>query len=227
MNTGVCITFDFDGTLYPIAPYDSEQRLILEIAQHKGRIFRNRAKRFIAQDLAGRVPHGSFHSRYARMVRTVKPDMVEQAAAKVAANLPLQDREAIRRMAEHADLIILSCGTENLIRAFLKQLELEHLFSAVRAKRLEWDEHGLTHLVADIKDPQGKAEAIQELRSCYGTIVAVGDGPTDVPMLHAADLGLIITWNRSTGKRYPFTTYATLSEVADHVTDYLSNACEA
>lgn len=45
--------FDFDGTLYPINTYDSEQLLILSAAKERGVLFKKRGKHFIAQDQRG------------------------------------------------------------------------------------------------------------------------------------------------------------------------------
>jgi phosphoserine phosphatase len=70
MSKRACITFDFDGTLYPIAPYDSEQRLIRKVASTKGTLFRQRAKRLILQDQKGTLIGDAFHKRYAHLVRT-------------------------------------------------------------------------------------------------------------------------------------------------------------
>lgn len=48
-----CIIFDFDGTLYPIIDFDSEQLLVHTLAQEKDEEFRREAMRFIADDQAG------------------------------------------------------------------------------------------------------------------------------------------------------------------------------
>ena len=223
MSKKACIIFDFDGTLYPIAPYDSEQRLIRKVADAKGTLFRQRAKRLIAQDQAGKLIDDAFHTRYAHLVRTATPSMIDEVARDISLFLSEEDSKALAALSCRADLAILTCGTENLVESFLQHIGLREHFFLIRGKRLVWDEPGRNHMVVDIDSPQAKAEALELLRSQYRTIVAVGDGPTDMPMLHASDLPLIIDWNRNK-REYPFETYGSIPDICMRILAYLESA---
>lgn len=223
MSKRACILFDFDGTLYPIAPYDSEQRLLSRNAEPKGMLFRLRTKRLIAQDQAGKLVDGAFHRRYARLIRSVTPQMIEDVAHELSLLVTDSDVQAVSNLANQADLAVLTCGTENLVAAFLKQVGLEHQFFLIRGKRIIWNQNGKAQLLVDIDRPEAKAKALEDLRHAYRTIIAVGDGPTDLPMLQASDFGLVIDWNKKQ-RDYPFETCTSLASVCSRILTYLARA---
>lgn len=226
MHKNALVVFDFDGTLYPISPYDSEQALLLALTQGSSRWFGLRARRLVRQDQEGKLVGRAFHRRYASLIRHADRNLVEHIGRDLAKHLGTKERQALMLLAAHADLGILSCGTETIIEAFLQEAGLLPHFSFIRAKRLLWDAQGNARMTVDIDSPEAKAEAIQVLRSTYPIILAVGDGPTDIPMLEAADLGLVMNWSAQQ-KTYPFPTYASLEDVCKRCLAYLDNAKEA
>jgi HAD superfamily phosphoserine phosphatase-like hydrolase len=222
------IIFDFDGTLYPIIDFDSEQLLVHTLAQEKDEEFRREAMRFIADDQAGCFSFEDFHLRYEEMIRGSTAAQVEQVARHLASLLSFEDRAALVALKEQsgADFAIFSCGTENLAESFLSHLGIRDLFESIRGKRLTFSEGEETTLTVDIHTPEAKRSALEQLRPMYRTIVAVGDGPTDIPMLEAADLGLIMNWN--TGEApYPFETHHSLPSLCNRIESYLLSAEEA
>lgn len=224
MKKDVCITFDFDGTLYPIIDFDSEQLLIHTLAQDADESYRGEALRFIADDQAGCFLLEDFHLRYAAMARRATPAHVDAVARQLAGLLNADDRDALialKRQSE-AEFVILSCGTENLAEAFLAHLGIADLFGSIRAKRLEFSEGGKTTVRVDIHTPEAKRVAVEELRARYRTIVAVGDGPTDIPMLEAADLGLLIDWG-GTKTSDRFGVHTTLPSLCGAIATYLDS----
>lgn len=226
MNKDALIIFDFDGTLYPIDPYDSEQALLLAMAQDNNLWFRLCAHRLVRQDQKGQLVGRAFHHRYASLLRHADKTLVERIGRRLANHLKSEDRAALLNLAEHADLGILSCGTENIIEAFLQEAGLFEHFSFIRAKRLYWDAHGRASMEVNIDGPEAKAAATNALHSTYSTIIAVGDGPTDLPMLKTADLGLIMNWSTNTAT-YPFPTYTSLEELCTRCVAHLDKAKEA
>ena len=228
MDKDTCIIFDFDGTLYPIIGFDSEQLLIHCLAQEADEAYRSEAERFIADDQAGCFLLEDFHLRYAALARRATPSHIDEVARRLAGLLDTRDREALARLKEEsgADFVILSCGTENLAEAFLDHLGIRDLFSAIRAKRLIFTDGGEATVRVDIHTPEAKRRAVEELRDRYTTIVACGDGPTDIPMLEAADLGLVIDW-RGSKESFPFETHTTLPSLCSAIETYISRAREA
>lgn len=223
-----CIIFDFDGTLYPIIDFDSEQLLVHALAQEADDAFKKEAMRFIADDQAGCFSLENFHLRYEEMTRSSTAELVDQVAAHLARLLSQEDRSSLLSLKESsgADFAIFTCGTENLAESFLSHLGIRDLFESIRGKRLTFTEGEETTLSVDIHTPEAKRSALEELRPIYRTIVAVGDGPTDIPMLEAADLGLIMNWNTGTIS-YPFETHHSLPALCARISGYLLSAEEA
>lgn len=223
-----CIIFDFDGTLYPIIDFDSEQLLVHTLAQEADDAFKREAMRFIADDQAGCFSLEDFHLRYAEMTRRSSAELVDRVARHLAGLLSQQDRASLVALKEgsEADFAIFTCGTENLAESFLSHLGIRTLFGSIRGKRLTFRKGEEATLTVDIHTPEAKRKALEELRARYSTIVAVGDGPTDIPMLEAADLGLIMNWGK-TGASYPFETHHSLASLCTRIEGYLLSAKEA
>ncbi len=223
MNTTNLIAFDFDGTLYPLNPYDSEQMLLRSIAKTQGTLWAKRTKHLIIQDQKGALLGTSWHSRYERFIRKAKEEMISEVAMKLIHHMDIQTREALLALSEQADLAIISCGTENLIKEFLSALDLLDCFSLIKGKRIIFDPSGPPRLSVDIGSPQDKSRLIAQLRQSYTHIVAIGDGPTDIPMLQSADLGLIVDWTQK-NPSYPYPVHSTLISAIKSAQDYLERA---
>jgi len=228
MNCDTCIIFDFDGTLYPIIDFDSEQLLVHTIAQTSDEVFRKEAQRFIADDQAGCFLLEDFHLRYAAMTRGSTAALVDEVGRHLAGLLSCDDRTSLVTLKKEsrADFAIFTCGTENLADAFLTHLGIRDLFTSIRGKRLHFEEVGNTTMTIDIHTPEAKRRALEALRPCYRTIVAVGDGPTDIPMLEAADLGLVIDWHAQ-AMHTNFETHHSLPSLCRRIAAYLVSAAEA
>ncbi len=214
--------FDFDGTLYPINTYDSEQLLILSAAKERGVLFKKRGKHFIAQDQRGVFDDTSFHQRYEKLVKRATPAMIDEVAELLVSHIGEREKDALLELSHISDLGILTCGTENLAEAFLEKLGIEDSFSFIRGKRLVRNTDGISHLLVDISGPRAKAEVVESMRKDYETIIAIGDGPTDIPMIEAADYGMIVAWNKQ-NRQYPYDTFPSLESAVLHSIDYLES----
>jgi len=226
MKKKYLIAFDFDGTLYPLHPYDSEQRLVLTTAKSRGHLNRVRAKRMVQKDHEGKMGLGEFNRRYHDMLGSCTPALIEEVASDLYALVESKQYSLLKILSEKADLAILSCGTENIIHAFLSKHAIEQYFFLVSGKSLHFNETTKPSIKCTIGSPEEKRSVFSELKEKYVYAIAVGDGPTDIPMLKEADLGLIIDWGGKEAK-YPFETYADLHTSLERCLTYLENAEEA
>ncbi len=226
MKKKTLVAFDFDGTLYPLLPYDSEQRLILSTAKGRGHLNRIRAKRMVLKDNQGKMGLGEFNRRYHDLLGGCTPSQIDEVASDLFDLVDPNQFVLLKELAERADLAILSCGTENIIHAFLALHKIDHHFFQVSGKSLHFTTGKKPDIVCTIGSPEEKRAAFAELKKPYAHSIAVGDGPTDIPMLEEADLGLIIDWNGE-GARYPFETFFDLHSALQRCLSYLEKAVEA
>lgn len=226
MNKKYLIAFDFDGTLYPLIPYDSEQRLVLSTAKNRGHLNRLRAKRMVEKDNQGRMGLGEFNRRYHDLLGGCTPSQIDEVASDLFSLVDPTQFTLLKELSKKADLAILSCGTENIIHAFLSLHKIEHHFFQVSGKSLHFTKGEKPDIVCTIGSPEEKREAFATLKKNYTTTIAVGDGPTDIPMLKEADLGLIIDWNGEEAK-YSFETFSDLHTALKRCLSYLEKAEEA
>ncbi len=223
MHKKYLIAFDFDGTLYPLYPYDSEQRLILSTANGRGHLNRLRAKRMVLKDIQGKMKHGEFNRRYAELLGGCKPSHIEEVAKDISALVDPEQFSLLKALSTLADLAILSCGTENIIHAFLSLHKIDHHFFQVSGKSLHFTQASKPEILCTIGSPEEKRSAFAELAKNYTHSIAVGDGPTDIPMLREADLALIIDWTGGES-RYPFETFSDLYTALERCLSYIEKA---
>jgi len=226
MKKKYLIAFDFDGTLYPLLPYDSEQRLVLTTAKGRGHLNRVRAKRMILKDKQGKMAHGEFNRRYLEFLGGCTHSHIEEVATELFSLVESKQFNLLKKLSEKADLAILSCGTENIIHAFLSLHKIEHHFIQVSGKSLHFEGGTKPSIRTTIGSPEQKRSVFSDLKNQYSCTIAVGDGPTDIPMLEEADLGLIIDWSGERAK-YPFETFSDLHTALERCIAYLEKAEEA
>ncbi|MBI9093794.1 MAG: haloacid dehalogenase-like hydrolase [Sphaerochaeta sp.] len=226
MQKKFLITFDFDGTFYPLYPYDSEQRLILSTARVRGHLNRVRAKRMVLKDRQGEMALGEFNRRYHDLLSGCTHSQIEEVAKELFNLVDPKQYSLLKDLSTKADLAILSCGTENIIRAFLSLHKIDHHFFQVSGKSLHFNKGSKPDIVCTIGNPEEKRAAFATLKKNYVHTIAIGDGPTDIPMLEEAELGLIIDWSGEDTK-YPFETYSDLHSALERCLTYLEKAEEA
>lgn len=78
------------------------------------------------------------------------------------------------------------------------------------------------YLQVNIGEAEGKRANLEALRETYENIVAIGDGPTDIPMLRAADLGLLLIWGAESSP-HPFELHASLPSACERAKEFLTS----
>lgn len=207
--TPLLIAFDFDGTLYPLRPYDSEQRLLLKATEQAGTLKRALAKRAVLKDMKGMMHLGEFTDNYVKFTRNAPTTMLDDVAADLCALVEPSALEPLRSLKEdmEAEFCIISCGTVNLIERYLTRMKVREMFSDITGKMFDTTSGTLASVTISVRTPQDKVRILDDHIARIVTTmgvrpltVAIGDGPTDIPMLRHADLGILIDWDKLPGE---------------------------
>lgn len=201
------IAFDFDGTLYPFAPYDSEELLMLLASRSRGELIRARAKRAVAKDIAGKSSLEVFDRDYLRYAKGATMQTIREVVDFISRPCQAEWYAPLKELSAKADLIVLSAGTTEIARMFLQRFGVENLFTGFYGKHLIFSPEGkMTGYTSEVPTTRAKAEVLHGLGSRYQRVFATGDGLTDRFMLAEADVGIQLRYN---GKRlfdeYPMT----------------------
>lgn len=189
------VAFDFDGTLYPLCPYDSEQLLMYLNTKGKGKLQRKRVKRAIVSDQEGKSGLTQFNSNYAHWTKGATKELLEKDIGILLAHVDRNDYSCLEELSLHADLVMLSCGSIDLAKLFVERMGLSSLFHAYYGKTLRFVDGKLDGFTTTLPTTADKATYIRRFQKEYGNVIAVGDGPTDREMLGASDHGVLVRYD--------------------------------
>lgn len=216
------IIWDFDGTLIPNDPYDSEQILMMYRLSESGQ----KVPAF-TRILAGLLIYADrkehlrklFKRFYIRLMTGSSADIFDSAGRKLAAKIPPADRNALMQLANQDHrMIVLSCGTVNLSEITLQKAGLGECFEIYAGNRFETHNGRISGMTLHVPNPQDKLRFLAERQIEPERCVAVGDGYTDIPLLDWAKIPVLIDraghkQRRYAGKNYHFVR--SLPEILD------------
>jgi phosphoserine phosphatase len=87
---------------------------------------------------------------------------------------------------------VASCGTADLSERILEASGLRRCFEAVLGNRFVFTRGAITGMEIDLPTPEAKLQAIRSAGLDRGSTVAVGDGPTDIPLLKWAGIPVVV-----------------------------------
>lgn len=196
MHHSTLAAFDFDGTLYPFAPYDSEELLMLLASRRRGRLIQARAKRAVLKDMAGKSPLEEFDRNFLRYAKGTDGALLEEDVDIIIKPCAKEAYASLKTLSEHADIIVLSAGTTDLSRLFLKRFDVDQCITGYYGKHLLFDENGKMYgYTSEVPTTKAKADILKAFRPSYTKILACGDGLTDKYMLKEADLGILLRYD--------------------------------
>lgn len=231
--TPILIAFDFDGTLYPLRPYDSEQRLLLKATRQAGTLKRAIAKRAVLKDMKGMMHLGEFTHNYVKFTRNASAMLLDEAVEDLCSLVPDDALESLNRLRQEtgAEFCIISCGTVNLIDRYLVKMNVGDVFGNRTGKVFDTTGDRLASVEISVRTPQDKVrvlnDEIKRIEVTTGTrplTIAVGDGPTDIPMLQNSDLGVLIDWDKrpdEVPERQGFPLAGSVDEVCELIHNWL------
>jgi HAD superfamily phosphoserine phosphatase-like hydrolase len=200
------IIWDFDGTLVPNDPYDSEQTLMLHKLHETGE-----KTSFIIHALARAMIYAdqkeyfrkTFKRFYIRFMTGTAVDIFDLVGARLAAKISQEDRQTLMQLAKRGHrMIVLSCGTANLAEITLQKAGLADCFESFVGNRFESENGRISTMTLQIPNPEDKVSYLAKLKVEPGKCMAVGDGYTDIPMLDWAEIPVLI--DRTGRKRTKF-----------------------
>jgi len=178
------IVYDFDGTLLPLGPWDSEQELLLSRLESVRAAFWRRwyGRLVVEADRRGWQPR-SFKRRYLRLLRGTPAGFLDQVALRLAARILPQERDAVLTLARRGHrLLIASCGTADLSERVLAICGILPCFEALFANRFVFQEGRISGMRLEVPSGRAKLEIVKSLGIDPAGTVAVGDGITDQPL---------------------------------------------
>ena len=198
------IIWDFDGTLVPNDPYDSEQTLMLYKLHETGEkipfFIRALARALIYADQKEYF-RKTFKRFYIRFMTGTAIDIFDPVGVRLAAKITQEDRQALMQLANQGHrMIVLSCGTANLAENTLQKAGLADCFESFAGNRFESTNGKISTMTLHIPNPEDKVRYLDKLEVEPGRCMAVGDGYTDIPMLDWAKIPVLVD---RTGRKQP------------------------
>jgi phosphoserine phosphatase len=200
------IIWDFDGTLLPNDPNDSEQSLMLFKLNETGAnipvILHAIAHMMIYADRKECLRR-MFKRFYVWFMQGTHVTTLDRVSERLAAKISATDRQAVIALKKQGcTMMVLSCGTADLGERVLKMAGLADCFDAIEGNRFTFENNCITGMTYGMNNPQDKMMFLQNNGFLPDNTIAVGDGYTDIPMLDWALVSIVI--DRSGKKKAQF-----------------------
>jgi phosphoserine phosphatase len=218
------IIWDFDGTLIPNDPCDSEQSLMmykLDEAGEKIPRFTEALARLLIYADQKEYLRKTFKRFYIRFMIGTSVEIFDPVGRRLAAKISPADRQVIKQLVNLGyRMIVLSCGTVNLSENTLQKAGLGGCFEIMAGNRFESDNGKICAMTLHIPNPQDKVRFLANQQVDPNRCVAVGDGYTDIPMLDWAKISVLMDRTGRKQMKYSHKNYhviRSLPEILDIV----------
>jgi phosphoserine phosphatase len=218
------IIWDFDGTLLPLAPYDSEQTLVLhkldETVPRPPCIVRAIARFLICTDRR-QMLRKTFKRFYIRLMIGTPTAVMDQIGRRLSGRIPVEDRRTIARLkSENYRMMVLSCGTADLSERTLTNAGLGDCFETIAGNRFKISQGLINGMTLHVPNPVDKVAWLTKNGISPDETIAVGDGYTDIPLLDWAKISVLVDRTGKKQKKYAHKNYhfvQSLSEILNIV----------
>lgn len=215
------IIWDFDGTILPSDPYDSEQTLLL----YKMKVSRGKIS-FFKQILARAVIYAdmkewlgeSFKKYYIHILKGTRSEAFDSVAECLAQKISKTDRQTFLKLkGDGHHMMILSCGTLDLIERVLKLAGLYDCFDLISGNRFRLLNDRITGMDLHILNPKDKLKMTGARGISPEHSIVIGDGYTDLPLLNWAEMSIVIDRSGEKKKKYIKRDYHFVSSIPELV----------
>ncbi len=217
METVHTILFDFDGTLLPCCPYDSEQALLDRLVRTAKKRFRwferieARAAIFVdRQELSA----GFFKKTYTKHVTGTRRNTLTTLCTDLARTVSAENRAAVRELkAAGFSMSVISCGTADLADGVLQSCGIRSCFDTVEGNRFRMKNGVVSGVDMHMATPLQKVRMAESMGANPAETIAVGDGYTDLPLLDWVRYPVMIDRNGAKAHRYRKNGYLFISDI--------------
>ena len=203
------IIWDFDGTILPSTPFDSEQSLLLYRMSQRDKPFgwlkKGYAKAIIYADQRERL-RKIFKKSYIRLLKGTPSATLDEVCRNLARKISPADRLALKKLKNDGyNMILLSCGTVDLSERILKFAGIADCFGLIEGNRFQFDNDRIAGMQLRLPDPDDKLTMMNKLNLFPQRTIVVGDGYTDLPLLNWSSIPVIM--DRTGKKKKGFTSH--------------------
>ncbi|NQT59335.1 MAG: haloacid dehalogenase-like hydrolase [Bacteroidetes bacterium] len=230
MNTsGKIIIWDFDGTMYPIAPYDCECYM-LKIAQSELAFFSSAAAALRIRLDQKQLFSKHFKKHYIKLLNGCDKSLIDRAAEYIAGTIPKTETEHYRELKNRGwEQYIISCGTYDICIRVLAILGISDCFTEITANKFTFSKDKISGMDITVNDGEIKRKIMEKIIESrnesgvtFSQVVAVGDGYTDIPILNRVKTPILIDWFRKKSLKFTKTIFIPItrpSEVMGIISD--------
>ena len=200
------IIWDFDGTILPSTPFDSEQSLLMYRMNQPDTPFgwfkKGYTKAIIYADQRERL-RKTFKRVYLQLLKGTTSSTLDEVCRILAEKLSTADRLTLKKLKnEGYNMMVLSCGTVDLSERILKYAGIEDCFGLIEGNRFQFDEDRIVGMHLRLPDPDDKLTMMNKLNLSPERTIVVGDGYTDLPLLNWSSIPVMIDRTGKKKKRF-------------------------
>lgn len=213
------IIWDFDGTILPSDPYDSEQTLLLyklNAPEEKTSLVKSIVAKAVIYADKREWLGKSFKKYYLWILRGTRIEALDRVAKSLAKKITKADREVFLRLSSQGyHMVVLSCGTLDLIQRTIKLAGLDICFKLIKGNSFKVIDNRITGMEFHLLTPEDKLERINSLGISPENAIAVGDGYTDIPVLDWASIPVMMDRTGKKKNRFAQKGYHFIAVAAD------------
>ena len=203
------LIWDFDGTILPSTPYDSEQSLLMYRISQPDKPFgwfkKGYSRAIIYADQRERL-RKTFKRLYIQLLKGTTSSTLDEVCRSLAEKLSTPDRLTLKKLKnEGYHMMVLSCGTVDLSERILKFAGIEDCFGVIEGNRFQFDEDRIVGMHLRLPNPDDKLTMVNKLNLSPQRTIVVGDGYTDLPLLNWSSIPVMI--DRAGKKKKAFTSH--------------------
>ena len=213
------IIWDFDGTILPSTPYDSEQELLrykMKPSKESVSFFKRiMAKAVIYADMKEWLG-ASFKKYYIWILQRTRIEVLDRVAKNLVPRISNADRKTFLKLKKDGHhMMIISCGTMDLIERTLRFAEIDGCFHSIYGNRLRCLNNCIAGMDLSFLNPKDKLKLVIDQGISPELTVVVGDGYTDLPLLDWAKIPVVIDRTGEKRKKYLHMGYKFISSIPE------------